>query len=138
MARVPPAGERPSMVYRLAETEQRRVPGVPSTAPAAPSIPNLKVLLVRAIELGRMRISQHFRNQAEARAFSTLDAEQILEEGEIISGPVFDSDFFSWKCEMFLKIEGKGWKLVVALDCASDYCESPLIHLITIHRIRNK
>lgn len=126
------------MIYRHAEAEQKPVPGVPITAPAAPSIPNLKVLLVRAIELGRMRISQHFRDQAQARDFSTLDAEQILEEGEIVSGPVFDSDYFSWKREVFLKLEGTGWKLVVALDCASDYCESPLIHLITIHRMRKK
>lgn len=126
------------MIYRHTQSEQRPAPGVPVAVPAAPSVPCLKVLLVRAIELGRVRMSQHFREQARDRSFSTLDAEYILEEGEVISGPLFDSDHFSWRCEMLMKIDGKGWKLVVALDCAADYCESPLIHLITIHRARNK
>ena len=117
------------------DMKPKPVPGVPLAVPAPPSIPNLRILFVRAIELGRVRMSQHFRDQARLRGFSTLDAEQILEEGEFVSGPKFEREYCSWKMEIFLRLGGKGWKLVVALDYTADYCESPLINLITVHQI---
>ena len=57
-----------------------------------------------------------------------------METGTIIFGPDYDKGHHSFKYELFGKIDGKGWKLVVALDCASDFSESPRVSLVTIHR----
>jgi len=123
------------LIYHMRQRPKPFPAGVPTVVPVAPSLANLRAIFLRAIELGRVRMSQHFRDQSYARRFSTLDAEQILEEGEVIFGPIHDSAHGSWKCEIYSKVEGRGWNLVVALDCTADYCESPLLHLITVHRV---
>jgi len=130
------------LIYRHSKAEATPIPGLPSTeplhSPVPPSLPNLRALFLRAIELGRVRMSRHFRDQAAARSFSTLDAEQILEEGEIILGPQYQAEHCSWKCELHAKVDGRSWKLVIGLHCAPDLIESPLINLITVHRIVSK
>lgn len=63
-----------------------------------------------------------------------MDAETLLETGSIISGPVYEKEHDSFKYQLFKKIEGRGWNLVVALDCGSDFSECPRISLVTVHQ----
>lgn len=83
-------------------------------------------------------MTPHFSEQCMKRGFSTLDAELVIERGEVIGGPTYDEEHHSWKCEVFGKVDGKGWNLVVALECNSDFHEAPLITYVTAHRMRVK
>ena len=111
-------------------------PGLPAEVkePHPPSVPNLKVILLRALELGRVHPTEHFSCRCDVREFTSLDAEWLIEVGDITSGPTYDKEHHSWKCEISGTIDRKGWKLVVALDCGSDFVKSPRLSLITVHR----
>lgn len=110
-------------------------PGIPVAVPHAPSVANLKAILLRSLEIGIIRPTPHFVERCRSREFSMVDAELIIEEGEIIAGPIYVAEHRSWRCEIFGKVDGRGWKLVVALDCDSDFCESPAVTIVTVHRI---
>lgn len=122
------------MTYEPDE-HSRPEPGQPAEAPAPPTVPNLQAILVRAFELGNIEMRHHFVEKCKERVFSTLDAEQILESGTIVSGPTYDEEHHSYKCELVGDIDGKPWKLVCALDCNSDFCSAPSVALVTVHRM---
>ena len=101
------------MIYENTGEKPRAHPGLPVKVPAPPSAHNLRIIFLRAIELGRIQMTQHFSEQCSTRDFSTLDAEELLRNGEITADPVYEKQHHSYKCELAGKIEGKTWKLVV-------------------------
>ena len=122
------------VIYRNI-AKPRAIPSFPTEAPNPPSQPNLRVMLMRAVELGNVGSSRHFKEQCAQRGFVAPDAEELIETGEIIQGPEYDDDYHSWKCAIWGKVDSKGWKLIVGLDCASDLCKAPVLTLITVHQM---
>jgi hypothetical protein len=115
------------------------VPGKPipvSEHPHPPTVENLRLILLRSIEHGVIIPSDHFNSRCTERGFCWLDAEVLVEEGTIVSGPDYDPQFHSFQCEIEGRIDGKSWRLVTALDCNSDYLKSPRVILVTVHRSR--
>ena len=111
-------------------------PGLPTARvhPVPPSVANFREILMRAVETGRLHASGHFVERCYTRGFSTLDAEILIESGSLTEGPTYDPERHTFRCELQGSIDGKGWKLVVALDCDSDFCKSPRLVLVTVHR----
>ncbi len=104
---------------------------------ARPSQANARALLIRALKLGRTDIKPHFTDRCGERGLSTIDAENLIRAGKL-GTPRYDEDHDDWVYEVFGKVDGKSWKIVVALDCGEDMWESPLITLITAHRVGGK
>ena len=82
--------------------------------------------------------SDHFNKQCSVREFSAVDAEFLIEQGEIMGGPIFDPEHQSWEYEFYGRVDGKGWYLVAALDCRSDLVACPRVILVTVHRLPRK
>ena len=115
-------------------------PGLPiqRKVPLPPSDENLRVILCRALQRGNVRLTTHFQERCSERDISTVDAERLIETGDLVAAPVYEEDYHSFRCEFRGRIDGKAWKLVVALDCDSDFCWAPRIILVTIHRSEMK
>jgi hypothetical protein len=91
---------------------------------------NLKRLVVRAIELGNVDITDHLRKRCAERQFTTVDAENILRNGTIVGPSWFDIEFETYRLTMRGKVEGKILDIGVAIDPSVDY-EYPLVSLTT-------
>ncbi len=63
-----------------------------------------------------------------------MDAENLIRLG-VLGNPRYDEDYNNWVYEITGKVDGKSWKIVVALDCGEDMWESPLVTFITAHRV---
>jgi hypothetical protein len=113
-------------------------PGMPLAAPQPhpPTVENLRLILFRALEFGCVIPSIHFDGRSPERDFNSLDAEALLETGKIVEGPIYIPTYHSFQFEIQGRIDGKGWRLVAALDCSSDFIKSPRVLLITMHRRR--
>lgn len=110
------------------EWKQLRVPYGPQEFPL--SIPNAHRLLVRALEIGNVEITGHFKQRGVERNFTTIDAENILRRGTICAKPVFDPEYENYCFNVRGKYEGRTLELKVALDPSVDY-EAPLLIFIT-------
>jgi hypothetical protein len=84
-----------------------------------------------------MDILPHFTERCGQRGFNSIDAEQLIRKGRIESSR-YDEDYHDWVFEIIGNVDGKSWKIVVALDCSEDVLESPVITLITAHRVGGK
>ena len=51
------------------------------------SLFNAKTLIVLALDVGRIHITEHFSQRARERKFTTLDAERVLRYGNIVGSP---------------------------------------------------
>lgn len=107
------------------------------TAKAPPSQTNARALLIRALEMGRTDIRGHFSDRCDERGLSTIDAENLIRCGTLET-PRYDIDHDNWVYEIVGRVDGKSWKIVVALDCGEDMWDSPLITLVTVHRVGGK
>jgi hypothetical protein len=103
----------------------------------APSQFNARTLVVRAIEDGRTATMPHFTERCGQRGLSTIDAESLIRNGKY-GTPRYDEEYDNWVYEIAGRVDGKLWKIVVALDCGGDLSESPRITLITAHRLGGK
>lgn len=120
---------------KVAEDAPR--PGLPPSLrphPHPPSAANFREVLARAAEMGRIQFSNHFSEQCSERGFSTLDVETLVETGNMIDGPSYDPTHHSFKCEIHGSVDGRWWKLILALDCDSDFCNAPRVVAVTVHR----
>jgi len=115
-------------------------PGLPSAKVnhAVPSIENTRDVVLRAFEIGRVTVSEHFDDRCQFRNFSTLDAQELVECGDVKKPIVYDPEYNSFKIEFCGKVDNRWWKLVVGVDCMSDFCQLPRIILITVHRLTYK
>jgi hypothetical protein len=62
----------------------------------------------------------------------------LIEAGDIIGGPRYDSEHHSWEYEFWGKIDRRGWMLVVALHCSADFMHSPRVTYISVHQLNAK
>lgn len=116
-------------------------PGLPLpevARPLPPTAENLKLILIRALRVGHTIPSSHFYKRCLEREFDLLDAEVLIEDGTITSGPTYDQDYHSFQVEIYGRIDGIGWKLIAALDCGSDFLNCPKVTLISVHRKRKR
>jgi hypothetical protein len=64
------------------------------------SMENLRVLLVKALDSGRIHITKHFRSRCNERGFTTIDAERIIRKGGFVGAPTYSTEFKSWCCQL--------------------------------------
>lgn len=105
---------------------QKRVGALPL------SIDNLRKLLIRAIELGNVDITSHFKQRCVQRGFTTLDAENLIRSGQVTvcEKPWFDTECDHYRMTVKGKIEGRTLEIGIALDPSVDY-QTPLMSLTT-------
>jgi hypothetical protein len=106
---------------------QRRVGALPM------SIDNLRKLLIRAVELGNLDITSHFKQRCLQRGFTTLDAENVVRSGQITvcERPWFDAENDHYRMTVKGKIEGKTLEIGIGLDPSVDY-QAPLVSFNTV------
>jgi hypothetical protein len=133
--------KKPGVIVCSPPETEHQAPGLPiplSKPPTGPTPENARLLLIKAIELGTLVHSPHFTDRCEFREFSAIDAETCIESGKIIGGPREDEEHRSWKYDFWTKIDGKGWKLVVALDWDIDLERCPQATYVSVHRLNAK
>lgn len=100
--------------------------------PEASLSPANALEIIRAAFLaGRMHITTHFRQQQMDRHFDSMDTENAIRTGALRGDPEFCPTNRNWKYRIIADVEDRQFEIVVALDPAEDYSNSPLIILIT-------
>ncbi len=124
----------------LGKEPEHPLPGKPKdqVEPHPPTLPNVKLILVRALELGLVVPSHHFNQRCDCRDFTPIEADILIESGEIVGGPIYDKENHSWEYEIYGRVQGKSWYLVVGLDCGSDLARTPRAVYLTVHRWTSK
>lgn len=94
------------------------------------SLDNARVLLLRAVMVGNIVITTHFKKRGEERGFTTVDVERVLRDGEIVCDPEHCEDFNNWVFRLAGKCETRNFEARVALDWSEDL-ELPTVVYIT-------
>jgi hypothetical protein len=108
--------------------KQLRLGTVDRTFPL--TLANAHVVIVRALELGYVHITDHFKQRCKDRKFTTIDAERIIKTGKIVWEPEYSLRFDNWCFRVRGKCEKRSLEMRIALDCKQDY-ECPLVVFIT-------
>ena len=104
---------------------------LPSLSEELPiSTENALTLLVKALEEGRVHVTEHFKMRSRERDFTTVDVEQAIRQGHLLSEPSFCPDFETWVFRLHWKCENRLLEIRVALDFKEDL-SSPLIVYLT-------
>jgi hypothetical protein len=94
------------------------------------SLDNAHALLVKAIYLGRVQPSEHFKRRVIERKFTTLDIERAIKCGKITRAPEYCEEYNNW----VFRVEGlcftRQFEARVALDWSEDL-DNPLMIYIT-------
>jgi hypothetical protein len=94
------------------------------------SIDNARILIVRALEVGRIHITEHFGQRARERKFTSVDAERVLKTGIIVGSPTYCPAYENW-CFSVIGISGsRALEVRVGIDFNLDL-EFPVMALIT-------
>jgi hypothetical protein len=94
------------------------------------SLDNARILLLRAVMIGNVVITAHFRKRGEERGFTTVDVERVLRDGRIVCLPQYNEEFKNWVFRLTGKCETRNFEARVALDWAEDL-ELPTVVYIT-------
>ena len=94
------------------------------------SMANAEVLIARALEIGRVQITEHFRQRARERKFTLLEAERVLRKGRIVGSPRYCSRFENWCFAVSGAVESRTLEIRVGIDFNLDL-EAPVMVLIT-------
>jgi hypothetical protein len=94
------------------------------------TLENARRLLHQGIVQGRVHITDHIRQRAVERAFTTVDVERIVKSGNIIAVPQYCEDFANWVFRMQGKCDTRNLEVRVALSWAEDLTD-PLVIFIT-------
>ncbi len=54
-----------------------------------------------------------------------MDIVNVLRNGSIVSGPIYNPQFGAWQCEVADLVENKTFVVLVMLDIGSDLIDSP-------------
>jgi hypothetical protein len=108
--------------------KQLRLVGSNRTFPL--TLGNAQIILVRALEMGSVHITDHFKQRAKERRFTTIDAERIIKTGKIVCEPEYSLKHDNWFFRIRGRCEKRTLEMRIALDCRQDY-ETPLVILIT-------
>ena len=94
------------------------------------SLDNARELLLRAVMIGNVVITGHFKKRGIERGFTTVDMERVLRDGKIVCLPEYNRDFNNWVFRLAGKCETRNFEARVALDWAEDL-ELPTVVYIT-------
>lgn len=94
------------------------------------SLENARVLLLRAVMIGNVVVTAHFRKRGEERGYTTVDVERVLRDGRILCLPQYDEEFKNWVFRLVGKCETRNFEARVALDWTEDL-ELPTVVYIT-------
>lgn len=94
------------------------------------TLDNARILLLRAVMIGNIIITSHFKKRGEERGFTTIDVERVLRDGKIICLPDHNEDFNNWVFRLTGKCETRNFEARVALDWSEDL-ELPTVIYIT-------
>lgn len=94
------------------------------------SLENARVLLLRAVMIGNIIITSHFRERGQERSFTTVDVERVLRDGKIVCHPEHCKEFNNWVFRISGKCETRNFEARVALDWTEDL-ELPTVVYIT-------
>ena len=94
------------------------------------SLENARVLLLRAVMIGNIAITAHFKKRGKERGFTTVDVERLLRDGKIISSPQYSKDFENWVFRISGKCETRKMEVRVAIDWTEDL-DLPTVVYIT-------
>jgi hypothetical protein len=94
------------------------------------SLDNARVLLLRAIMVGNVIITNHFRERSQERNFTTVDVERVLRDGGFSADPMYSENFQDWVFKIAGKCDVRNFEARVGLDWSEDL-ECPTIIYIT-------
>lgn len=94
------------------------------------SVENARQLLVRALEVGRIHVTEHFKQRGLERNFNSLDAERVIRHGEVVRGPEYCSKFRNWRFSISGVSCARTLEVCVGLTLDLDL-EYPVLALIT-------
>lgn len=94
------------------------------------SIEHIPMLLIRALERGRMQVTEHFKQRGMERGFNTIDAERVVRYGSMKGFPVYCSRFHNWKISLIGVSCGRVLEIRLGLSLELDL-DSPVVALIT-------
>lgn len=98
-----------------------------------PSKATAKVVLLRALEQGRLHISVHFKERGNERGFETPDLENVIRFGRIIDAGEYCGEYNNIKYRMVGWVDSRELEAVVAIDPNEDYDDCPLVVAITAY-----
>jgi hypothetical protein len=94
------------------------------------SVEHIPMLLVRALERGRMHVTAHFKQRSKERDFNTVDAERIIRSGSMKGLPVYCTRFRNWRISVIGDSCGRTLEIRLGLSVELDL-DSPVVALIT-------
>lgn len=94
------------------------------------TLDNARVLLLRAIMVGNVIVTKHFKERSQQRNFTTVDVERVLRDGEFSAEPEYCEIFQDWVFRIAGKCDVRNFEARVGLDWSEDL-DCPTIIYIT-------
>lgn len=94
------------------------------------SLGNARIMLIRALDLGRIHVTEHFKQRARERSFTTVDAERIIRHGTVDGEPIECPKFKNWRFKLTGISCGQVLEIYVGLSMELDL-EFPVLAFIT-------
>jgi hypothetical protein len=94
------------------------------------SLNNARILLLRAVMVGNVIVTAHFKKRGKERGFTTVDVERVLRDGRIVGHPQYSDDFKNWVFRLAGKCETRNFEARVGLDWTEDL-DLPTVIYIT-------
>lgn len=97
------------------------------------SAENAMPVIQAAWSTGRFHSGTHFKKRCRERNIDMLDVENIVRNGTVRGRPEYCEDYKNWKYRVAGVIDERQIEVVIALDPAEDYTDSPLAILLTAY-----
>ena len=110
--------------------EVRQLLLFPPTEEFPLTLDNARILLLRAVMVGNVILTNHFKKRQTERGFDTIDVERAIRDGSFADVPEYCKDFSNWVFRIFGKCETRKFEARVALDWQEDL-ELPTVIYIT-------
>jgi Domain of unknown function (DUF4258) len=96
-----------------------------------PSKEIARLVLLRALEEGRLHPSAHFKERGQERGFETPDLENVIRSGKVTTAGEYCEEYKNIKYHLVGLVDERELEVVVAIDPSEDYDLCPLIIAIT-------
>jgi hypothetical protein len=100
------------------------------------TLDNARVLLLRAIMVGNVIITKHFKTRGQERDFTTVDVERVLRDGKFSADPEYCENFQDWVFRIAGKCDVRNFEARVGLDWSEDLEYPTLIYITGICKQR--
>lgn len=94
------------------------------------SLENARIMLIRALDVGRIQVTEHFKQRGRERGFTTVDAERIVRHGTVVGIPTECPQFRNWRFKLTGISCGQVLEIYVGLSMELDL-EFPVLAFIT-------